>query len=49
MRAVLSFLLLAFLGAVRALSSTGSRLLVVLEDAAEKTKYSQFWGDLECK
>lgn len=49
MRAVLSFLLFAFLGAVQALSSTGSRLLVVLEEAADKDKYSKFWGDLSCK
>lgn len=43
-----SFLLLALLGAVQALSSIGGRLLVVLEDSAEKDKYSQFLGDLEC-
>lgn len=47
MRPVLSFLLFAFLGAVQALSSTGSRLLVVLEEAADKDKYSKFWGDLQ--
>ena len=38
---------LAFIGAVRALSSTGDRLLVVTEEASEREKYSQFWGDLE--
>lgn len=45
----LSWLLLALVGLVSALSSSGSRLLVVLEDAAEKDNYSQLWGDLECK
>jgi oligosaccharyltransferase complex subunit beta len=44
-----SFLLLALLGAVQALSASGSRLLVVLEDAAEKDKYSKFLGDLEAR
>jgi oligosaccharyltransferase complex subunit beta len=47
MRAFLSILFLAFLGAVSALSSAGTRLLVVLEEASEKTLYSQFWADLE--
>lgn len=42
-----SFLLLALLGAVQALSSSGSRVLVVLEDAADKAKYSHFLEDLE--
>jgi len=49
MRWFLSWLLLAFVSLVGALSSSGNRLLVVLEDAAEKDKYSQLWGDLECK
>ncbi|KAL1303628.1 hypothetical protein AAFC00_006988 [Neodothiora populina] len=49
MKAVLSLLLFALLGVVQALSSTGSRLLVVLEEAAEKSKYSKFWGDLEAR
>ncbi|EMC94052.1 hypothetical protein BAUCODRAFT_26266 [Baudoinia panamericana UAMH 10762] len=40
-------LLLALLGAVAALSAQGSKLLVVLEDEAEKSKYSQFWASLE--
>ncbi|KAF2197992.1 dolichyl-diphosphooligosaccharide-protein glycosyltransferase [Delitschia confertaspora ATCC 74209] len=44
-----SFLLLALLGAVQALSSSGSRLLVVLEELSEKDKYSQFLGDLEAR
>jgi hypothetical protein len=47
MRLFLSFLVLAFLGLVQALSSSGSRLLVVLEEAADKALYSKFWADLE--
>lgn len=47
MRWFLSFLLLGLLGVVQALSSSGSRLLVVLEELAEKEKYSNFLADLE--
>ncbi len=47
MRWLLSFFLLTLLGIVQALSSTGNRLLVVIEEAAEKSKYSKFWTDLE--
>jgi oligosaccharyltransferase complex subunit beta len=47
MRLFLSWLLLAFLGVVSALSSSGSRLLVVLEETGDKDKYSQLWVDLE--
>jgi hypothetical protein len=46
MRWFLSFLVLALLGVVQALSSSGSRLLVVIEELAEKDKYSKFWDDL---
>jgi oligosaccharyltransferase complex subunit beta len=46
MRWFLSFLLLGLLGIVNALSVSGSRLLVVLEETAEKEKYSKFLGDL---
>lgn len=46
MRWFLSFLFLGFLAGANALSSSGNRLLVVLEDAAEKGLYSTFWGDL---
>ncbi|KAJ9295163.1 hypothetical protein DTO271G3_6333 [Paecilomyces variotii] len=49
MRWFLSFLLLCFSGAVHALSTSGNRLLVVLEEAAEKDAYSTFWGDLEAR
>jgi len=48
MRWLFSFLLLALLGVVQALSSSGNRLLVVLEELAEKDKYSEFWKDLQC-
>lgn len=47
MRSLISFLLLVLAGAVQAISSTGgSRLLAILEDAAEKDAYSKFFGDL---
>lgn len=42
-----SFLVLALLGVVQALSSTGRRLLVVVEEAPEKAKYSTLWEDLK--
>jgi hypothetical protein len=46
MRWLLSFLLLGFWGAcVHALSSSGTRLLVVLEE--DKSLYSTFWADLK--
>ncbi|KAL5343509.1 Dolichyl-diphosphooligosaccharide--protein glycosyltransferase subunit WBP1 [Aspergillus crustosus] len=44
-----SLLLFGFLAAVNALSSSGNRLLVVLEDAAEKGLYSTLWADLEAR
>ena len=47
MRASVSILLLGLLGLVSALSSAGTRLLVVQEEASEKALYSQFWADLE--
>lgn len=48
MKSLLSFLVLLSAAVfVRALSSTGSRLLAILEDVAEKERYSQFLGDLE--
>lgn len=49
MKSFLSLLLLGLIGLVQALSSTGNRLLVVLEEASDKAKYSSFWGQLECK
>jgi oligosaccharyltransferase complex subunit beta len=47
MRWFLSFLLLGLFAAVNAVSSSGNRLLVVLEELGEKEKYSKFLGDLE--
>jgi oligosaccharyltransferase complex subunit beta len=47
MRWCLTLLAFCFLAVVHALSSSGSRLLVVLEDAAEKELYSKLWADLE--
>lgn len=47
MRLPLIGLLLAFLSFVSALSATGSKLLVILEEESEKTKYSQFFQDLQ--
>lgn len=47
MKGLFSILLLALVGAVSALSSTGNRLLVILEELSEKDKYSKFWADLE--
>ncbi len=43
----LSLLLLSLLGLAQALSSSGSRLLVLLDELSERDKYSQFWEDLE--
>lgn len=47
MKVLLSLLLLGLLGVARALSASGNRLLVVLEELAEKEKYSKFFGDLK--
>ena len=49
MRVLLSILLLGLLGLVSAVSTTGNRLLVVLEELAEKDKYGKFMGDLKGK
>ena len=49
MRWYLSFLLFCFLAVVHALSSSGNRLVVILEEAAEKELYSSFWSDLQGK
>ena len=47
----LSFLglLIGLLSLVSALSATGNKLLVILEEESEKGKYSQFWTDLQGK
>jgi oligosaccharyltransferase complex subunit beta len=40
-------LILGLLSIVSALSAAGSKLLVVLEEEGERSKYSQFFNDLE--
>lgn len=40
-------LLLGLVGIAAALSASGNRLLVILEEEGERSKYSQFWLDLE--
>ncbi|EEH33057.1 dolichyl-di-phosphooligosaccharide-protein glycotransferase [Paracoccidioides lutzii Pb01] len=48
MRWLLSLLLLGLWGAVvHALSSSGNRLLAILENSAEKDLFSSFWEDLK--
>ncbi|KAF2660347.1 Dolichyl-diphosphooligosaccharide-protein glycosyltransferase 48kDa subunit [Lophiostoma macrostomum CBS 122681] len=47
MRWLFSLVVVALLAAVQAVSFTGKRLLVVLDEASEKEKYSVFLGDLE--
>ncbi|KAG7291747.1 hypothetical protein NEMBOFW57_001767 [Staphylotrichum longicolle] len=47
MRSLFSFLAFLSAAVVSALSTSGNRLLVVLEDVAEKENYSKFLGDLE--
>jgi oligosaccharyltransferase complex subunit beta len=47
MRIPLIGLILAFLSIASALSAAGSKLLVVLEEEGERSKYSQFFSDLE--
>ncbi|KAJ5104540.1 hypothetical protein NUU61_001887 [Penicillium alfredii] len=49
MRWCLALLLCCLLAAVNALSSSGSRLLVVQEDSTEKSLYSKLWADLESR
>ncbi|KAI6084981.1 Dolichyl-diphosphooligosaccharide-protein glycosyltransferase 48kDa subunit [Hypoxylon rubiginosum] len=47
MKSLISFAVLLFAAVSHAISSSGDRLLVVLEDVAEKETYSKFLGDLE--
>ena len=47
MRCFLPLLLLGLVSLVQAISISGSRLLVIIEEAAEKIKYSTLWNDLE--
>ena len=46
MRSVLSLAVLAAASVVSAVSVTGNRLLVVLDDVAEKESYSKLFGSL---
>ena len=39
-------LLLGWVSLVAARSALGNKLLVVIEDEADKASYSQFWADL---
>ncbi|KAI0837980.1 Dolichyl-diphosphooligosaccharide-protein glycosyltransferase 48kDa subunit [Hypoxylon sp. FL0890] len=47
MKSLISLFVLLWAALVHAISSSGDRLLVVLEDVAEKEGYSKFLGDLE--
>ncbi|KAI1852045.1 hypothetical protein JX265_008150 [Neoarthrinium moseri] len=47
MRSLISFVLLLLAAVASAISVTGERLLVVLDDVAEKAAYSKFFGDLD--
>lgn len=47
MRWLYSLLLLGLLGLASAISTSGNRLLVVLDELAEKEKYGVFFGDLK--
>ncbi|KAH6657048.1 Dolichyl-diphosphooligosaccharide--protein glycosyltransferase subunit WBP1 [Truncatella angustata] len=49
MRSLVSFLLLLLAAVAQAVSSSGERLLVILDDVAEKAGYSKFFGDLEAR
>ena len=47
MRSFLSLAAVLLAGVANAVSSSGDRLLVVLEDVASKVDYSKFFADLE--
>ncbi|KAJ5836860.1 Oligosaccharyl transferase complex subunit Wbp1 [Penicillium robsamsonii] len=49
MRWCLALLICCFLAVVNALSSSGSRLLAILEDTEQKDLYSTLWADLEAR
>ncbi|OAA63903.1 Oligosaccharyl transferase complex, subunit Wbp1 [Cordyceps fumosorosea ARSEF 2679] len=49
MRLSLSVVISALAAATSALSTTGSRLLVVLDDVADKAAYGKFFGDLAAR
>ena len=47
MRLLSHLLLVVCLSIVQAVSSGGNKLLVILEDVTEKSKYSKYLGDIE--
>lgn len=47
MRLPLLGLVLGLISCIAALSTQGNKLLVVIEDDGDKSKYSHFWSDLE--
>jgi len=47
MRWLLSFLLLGLAAIVQAISSSGDKLLVILEELSDKPKYLKYFEDLE--
>jgi hypothetical protein len=47
MRSLVSVLVLVLATVVSAISSAGDRLLAIVDDVADKAKYSTFLGDLE--
>lgn len=42
-----SFFVFVFTGIAWAKSAVGDKVLIILEEASEKSLYSQFWSDLE--
>ncbi|OTA61466.1 dolichyl-diphosphooligosaccharide-protein glycosyltransferase 48kD subunit [Hypoxylon sp. EC38] len=49
MKSLISLVVLLWAALVHAISSSGDRLLVVLDDVAEKENYSKFLGDLDSR
>ncbi|KAI9664297.1 MAG: oligosaccharyl transferase glycoprotein complex, beta subunit [Trizodia sp. TS-e1964] len=47
MRWLFLLYLISLLGVVRSLSTAGTRLLIIVEEAADREKYSKLWQDLE--
>ncbi len=47
MKSLLPVLVLLWVALVSAISTTGDRLLVILDSADDKASYSKFLGDLE--
>ncbi|KJZ75822.1 hypothetical protein HIM_04646 [Hirsutella minnesotensis 3608] len=49
MRSLLGLIVLLFAAAAAALSTTGNRLLAILDNVDDKALYSQFFGDLKAR